>query len=52
MVKEINYWSDRYIKLSENVKVGKQPRMQPEMARRRVDELTERLANASGNWRP
>ena len=44
LVKEINYWSDRYIKLSENVKVGKQPRMQPEMARRRVDELTERLA--------
>ncbi len=44
LVKEINYWSDRYIKLAEDVKAGKQPRMQPEMARRRVDELTERLA--------
>ncbi|BCX80569.1 hypothetical protein MIT9_P0142 [Methylomarinovum caldicuralii] len=44
LVKEINYWSDRYIKLSEDVAAGKQPRMQPEMARRRVDELTERLA--------
>ena len=44
LVKEINYWSDRYIKLKEDLSAGKQPRMQPEMARRRVDELTERLA--------
>ena len=44
LIKEINYWSDRYIKLSDDVSAGKQPRMQPEMARRRVDELTERLA--------
>lgn len=44
LVKEINYWSDRYIKLSDDVAAGRQPRMQPEMARRRVDELTERLA--------
>ena len=29
--------------LSDDVSAGKQPRMQPEMARRRVDELTERL---------
>ncbi len=43
LVKEISYWSDRYIKLSEDVTAGRQPRMQPEMARRRVDELTERL---------
>lgn len=43
LVKEINYWSDRYIKLSDDVSAGKQPRMQPEMARRRVDDLTERL---------
>ena len=43
LVKEINYWSDRYIKLGEDVLAGKQPRMQPEMARRRVDELTGRL---------
>lgn len=44
LVKEINHWSDRYIKLSEEVAAGKQPRIQPENARRRVDELTERLA--------
>ena len=43
LVKEINYWSDRYIKLTDDMKAGKQPRMQPELARRRVDELTERL---------
>ncbi|WP_373507934.1 DUF3883 domain-containing protein, partial [Thiocapsa sp.] len=43
LVKEINYWSDRYIKLSEDVAAGKQPRVQPEMARRRVEELTARL---------
>ncbi|MFE8070146.1 helicase-related protein [Marinobacteraceae bacterium S3BR75-40.1] len=44
LVKEISYWSDRYMKLSDDVAAGKQPRMQPEMARRRVDDLTERLA--------
>ena len=43
LVKEINYWQDRYVKLKEDVNAGKQPRMQPEMARRRVDELTARL---------
>ncbi len=43
LVKEINYWSNHYIKLSDDVAAGKQPHMQPEMARRRVDELTERL---------
>ena len=43
LVKEISYWQDRYIKLKEDVGAGKQPRMQPEMARRRVEELTARL---------
>ena len=43
LVKEINYWSDRYLKLSDDVAAGKQPRMQPENARRRVEELTARL---------
>lgn len=43
LVKEIDYWQDRFIKLDEDVSAGKQPRMQPEMARRRVDELTARL---------
>lgn len=43
LIKEINYWSDRYIKLQDDMSAGKQPRMQPEMARRRVDELSARL---------
>jgi hypothetical protein len=47
LVKEISYWQDRYLKLSDDMKAGKQPRMQPEMARRRVDELTERLNQRS-----
>jgi hypothetical protein len=44
LVKEINHWSDRYLRLSEDVEAGKQPRVQPEMARRRAEELTARLA--------
>ncbi|MGU3273149.1 helicase-related protein [Klebsiella pneumoniae] len=43
LVKEINYWQDRFLKLSDDVKAGKQPKLQPENARRRVDELTARL---------
>lgn len=43
LVKEINYWSDRFIKLSDDMAAGKQPRMQPENAKRRVEELTARL---------
>lgn len=43
LVKEINYWSDRYIKLSVDVAAGKQPRLQPDNAKRRVEELTARL---------
>lgn len=43
LVKEINYWSDRYIKLSDDVAAGKQPRLQPDNAKRRVEELTARL---------
>lgn len=43
LVKEINHWSDRYIKLKDDVSAGRQPQMQPEMARRRVEELTARL---------
>jgi len=31
LVKEINYWSDRYIKLTEEVAAGRQPRVQPDM---------------------
>lgn len=43
LVKEIGYWQDRYIKLKDDVKAGKQPQLQPDMARRRVEELTARL---------
>ena len=43
LVKEISYWSDRYMKLTDDVDAGKQPRMQPQNAKRTVDELTARL---------
>ena len=43
LVKEINYWSARYIKLTEDVASGKQPQLQPDNAKRRVEELTARL---------
>jgi superfamily II DNA or RNA helicase len=43
LVKEISYWSDRFLKLSDDVAAGRQPSLQPENARRRVDELTARL---------
>jgi superfamily II DNA or RNA helicase len=43
LTKEINYWSHRYQKLLLEVSAGKQPRMQPENAKRRAEELTERL---------
>lgn len=43
LTREIAHWEDRYLKLSEDVKAGKQPRMQPENARRKVDELSARL---------
>ena len=44
LIKEINHWTDRYLKLQDDVAAGKQPRLQPEMAKRRVEELTARLA--------
>ena len=43
LTKEINYWIHRYEKLKLELAAGKQPRMQPENARRRAEELTERL---------
>jgi superfamily II DNA or RNA helicase len=47
LTKEIKFWQDRYLNLQDGVSAGKQPRMQPEMARRRVDELTVRLESRS-----
>lgn len=43
LTKEINFWTDLYEKLKEEVAAGKQPRMQPENAKRRVEELAARL---------
>ncbi|KPV39924.1 RNA helicase [Thiohalorhabdus denitrificans] len=43
LVKEINYWSGRAIELERDVEAGKQPRMQPDNARRRAEELSARL---------
>lgn len=43
LTKEINYWSHRYSKLKTEVEAGRQPRIQPENARRRAEDLTERL---------
>jgi hypothetical protein len=43
LIKEIQYWSDRAIKLELDVRAGKQPRLQPENARRRAEELSARL---------
>lgn len=52
LVKEINYWSDRYIKLSDDVAAGKQPLLQPDNAKRRVEELMPDSNNAKKNWAP
>ncbi|GHC12011.1 helicase-related protein [Cerasicoccus arenae] len=51
LTKEINYWSHRYAKLKAEEEAGKQPRMQPENARRRAEELTERLEHRTKELR-
>lgn len=43
LVKEINFWSDRYLRLQEDLRAGKEVRMNLENARRTVDDLTTRL---------
>jgi len=40
---EINYLSHRAIQLEVDVQAGKQPRMQPEMLKRRAEDLSARL---------
>lgn len=42
LVKEINYWSDRYIKLQDDIAAGKDARLTLENVRRTIDELTAR----------
>lgn len=42
LVKEINYWSDRYIKLGEDRAAGKDVRLPLENVQRTIDDLTAR----------
>ncbi len=42
LVKEINYWSDRYIKLQDDIATGKDVRLTLENVRRTIDDLTAR----------
>ena len=39
----INYWTNRALQLEEEVKAGKQPRLQPFNARQMAEELSNRL---------
>ncbi len=43
LVKEITYWQKRAAQLQEQVSLGKQPRLQPDNARKRAEELDQRL---------
>lgn len=43
LTKEINHWSKRAIQHASEVKSGKQPKMQPENAKKRADDLKARL---------
>ncbi|MEI6745744.1 MAG: helicase-related protein [Methylococcaceae bacterium] len=43
LVKEINFWSDRYIKAQEDEAAGKQIKLNVENIRRTIDDLTSRL---------
>ncbi len=45
LVKEINYWSDRYIKFQDDIAAGKDVRLTLENVRRTIDDLTVRLAS-------
>lgn len=42
LVKEINFWSDRYIKLGDDLAAGKDVRLTLENVRRTIDDLTAR----------
>lgn len=42
LVKELNYWQDRYIKLQEDLAAGKDVRLTLENVRRTIDDLTVR----------
>ncbi|MFM8443176.1 MAG: DUF3883 domain-containing protein, partial [Methylococcus sp.] len=42
LVKEINFWSDRYMKLKDDIAAGKDVRLTLENVRRTIDDLTAR----------
>ena len=42
LVKEINFWSDRYLKLKDDIAAGKDVRLPLENVRRTIDDLTAR----------
>ena len=42
LVKEVNFWSDRYIKLKDDIAAGKDVRLTLENVRRTIDDLTAR----------
>jgi superfamily II DNA or RNA helicase len=44
LVKEINYWSDRYIKFQDDMAAGKDVRLTLDNVRRTIDDLTARRA--------
>jgi superfamily II DNA or RNA helicase len=43
LIKEINYWQERAIKLKEGVAIGKQPQVNYDNALRMIDEMSARL---------
>jgi hypothetical protein len=43
LTQEINYWDFRANELLEQMQAGRQPRMNPDRARQRADELADRL---------
>ncbi len=43
LIKEISFWSDRYIKLQDDLAAGKDVRLALENVRRTIDDLTARL---------
>lgn len=45
LVKEINFWSDRYIKFQDDIAAGKDVRLTLENVRRSIDDLTARRAS-------
>jgi superfamily II DNA or RNA helicase len=45
---EIAYWDHRAVELDEQVGAGRQPRMNPDRARQRADELATRLRRRMG----